>query len=396
MPVRLEERLRARPTGRRRRRRPRPATRPCARRPKPTRSGSPGCAPTATPFSTAASATVRCIASGSPPWKPQATLAVVMSGMSASSAPSVQLPKLSPQSQLMSSDGLMRPCAARARLVVARRVAGDLDAPRRRRRLAKRDRLHRADLAHHAEVGRDHGADLRVAAGGRVLDAHRDRLDAAGHLDAADRDHVVDDVGRPGAGVAHRGSPAAGASRAAGPTKRKPMRSETGESCHSALKNVLEPRLGEHVVLRAGDDAHRPRAARRARRAASGASCRRRASPPPAGRHVLQAVALAQRPALEAALRTRAHTWRATAEVPAARRCRRRWRGRRARPGRPCRTQRRRRRGRAIAVHDVDRLAVERRRRCRRRRARRASPREAERHPLGQHLQPRAARVARR
>ena len=43
----------------------------------------------------------------------------------------------------------------------------------------------------------DDGADLRVAARGRVLDAHRDRLDAAGHLDPAHRDDVVDDVRRP-------------------------------------------------------------------------------------------------------------------------------------------------------------------------------------------------------
>ena len=52
------------------------------RRPKPSRSGSPGCEPTATPCSTAAS-TVRCIVSGSPPWKPQARLAVVIRGSSA-------------------------------------------------------------------------------------------------------------------------------------------------------------------------------------------------------------------------------------------------------------------------------------------------------------------------
>ena len=50
----------------------------------------------------AASATVFRITIGSPPWKPQATLAVVISGMIASSAPIGQLPKLSPQSQLMS------------------------------------------------------------------------------------------------------------------------------------------------------------------------------------------------------------------------------------------------------------------------------------------------------
>ena len=81
-----------------------------ARRPKPSRSGSPGCEPTATPCSTAAS-TVRCIVSGSPPWKPQARFAVVIRGSSAASAPSFQLPNDSPISQLMSM--LMRLPGAR-------------------------------------------------------------------------------------------------------------------------------------------------------------------------------------------------------------------------------------------------------------------------------------------
>src|SRR3954463_15075526 len=71
------------------------------RRPKPSRSGRPGCAPTATPWRMAR-ATVRSIVTGSPPWHPQAMFAEVTSGMISSSLPSDQLPKLSPRSQLMS------------------------------------------------------------------------------------------------------------------------------------------------------------------------------------------------------------------------------------------------------------------------------------------------------
>src|SRR4051794_21158696 len=71
------------------------------RRPKPSRSGRPGCAPTATPWRMAR-ATVRSIVTGSPPWKPQAMFAEVTSGMISSSLPSDQLPKLSPRKQLMS------------------------------------------------------------------------------------------------------------------------------------------------------------------------------------------------------------------------------------------------------------------------------------------------------
>ena len=71
------------------------------RRPKPSRSGNPGCAPIATPWRSASS-TVRAIVSGSPAWNPQATFALVMSGITASSSPIDQLPKLSPMSELTS------------------------------------------------------------------------------------------------------------------------------------------------------------------------------------------------------------------------------------------------------------------------------------------------------
>src|SRR5580765_7739173 len=65
------------------------------------RSGSEGCAPRATPCASASSTVLR-ITCGSPPWKPHATLAELMSGMIASSAPSVQRPYDSPMSQLRS------------------------------------------------------------------------------------------------------------------------------------------------------------------------------------------------------------------------------------------------------------------------------------------------------
>ena len=52
-----------------------PASASSARRPKPTRSGRPGCAPTATSASSASRRLVR-IVPGSPAWKPQARLAL--------------------------------------------------------------------------------------------------------------------------------------------------------------------------------------------------------------------------------------------------------------------------------------------------------------------------------
>src|SRR4029077_20040828 len=65
------------------------------------RSGSEGCAPRATPWASASSTVLR-ITCGSPPWKPHATLAELMSGMIASPAPSVHRPYDSPMSQLRS------------------------------------------------------------------------------------------------------------------------------------------------------------------------------------------------------------------------------------------------------------------------------------------------------
>ena len=65
------------------------------------RSGSEGWAPSATRWASASSTVLR-MTCGSPPWKPQATLAELMNGMMASSAPSVQRPYDSPMSQLRS------------------------------------------------------------------------------------------------------------------------------------------------------------------------------------------------------------------------------------------------------------------------------------------------------
>jgi hypothetical protein len=53
-----------------------------------------------------------------------------------------------------------------------------------------------ADLREPAEVCADDRRDLRVAAQTRPVDAHGDRLDSAWNLNPADRDRVVDDVGR--------------------------------------------------------------------------------------------------------------------------------------------------------------------------------------------------------
>ena len=75
---------------------------PLSRRPKPTRSGNPGCAPTPRP-SAFARVTVRSIDCGSPPWNPQATFTEVAEAITASSSPTVNAPKLSPASQLIST-----------------------------------------------------------------------------------------------------------------------------------------------------------------------------------------------------------------------------------------------------------------------------------------------------
>src|SRR5919197_149387 len=72
------------------------------RRPNPSRSGNPTCAPICTSCPNAARTVARIVA-GSPAWKPQAMLAEVMKGISASSSPSFQRPKLSPMSTLTSS-----------------------------------------------------------------------------------------------------------------------------------------------------------------------------------------------------------------------------------------------------------------------------------------------------
>src|SRR5712671_811758 len=71
------------------------------RRPKPQTSKKLGCAPIPTPFSLAR-LTVSNITSGSPPWKPQATLAEDTIFSISASLPIVQAPKLSPMSQFRS------------------------------------------------------------------------------------------------------------------------------------------------------------------------------------------------------------------------------------------------------------------------------------------------------
>src|SRR5689334_16586614 len=71
------------------------------RRPKPCRSRYPGCAPTLTPRAFASS-TVRRMMSGSPAWKPQATLTELASSIMAASLPISHAPKPSPRSQLRS------------------------------------------------------------------------------------------------------------------------------------------------------------------------------------------------------------------------------------------------------------------------------------------------------
>src|SRR5688572_17107958 len=72
-----------------------------SRRPNPTRSGNPGCAPTATDLSFA-NATVCRITPGSPAWKPHAIFADEMLAISAASWPIGHGPNDSPRSELRS------------------------------------------------------------------------------------------------------------------------------------------------------------------------------------------------------------------------------------------------------------------------------------------------------
>src|SRR4051812_19878201 len=71
-----------------------------SRRPNPTGSGNPGCAPTVI-SAAPAFATISCMPTGSPAWKPQATLAVSISGNNPSSLPKEWIPNDSPMSELM-------------------------------------------------------------------------------------------------------------------------------------------------------------------------------------------------------------------------------------------------------------------------------------------------------
>src|SRR6185295_12015334 len=72
-----------------------------SRRPKPTRSGNPGCAPTATPLAFARRIVSRST-DGSPAWKPAATFAEVIDCIRLASWPIEYAPNDSPTSELIS------------------------------------------------------------------------------------------------------------------------------------------------------------------------------------------------------------------------------------------------------------------------------------------------------
>src|SRR5688500_5359434 len=60
--------------------------------------------------------------------------------------------------------------------------------------LGKADGLAGATLCEDAEVGTDHGCDLRITAGAAAIAHQHDRLAAAGNLDAAVHRAVRDDI----------------------------------------------------------------------------------------------------------------------------------------------------------------------------------------------------------
>ena len=165
--------------------------------------------------------------------------------------------------------------------------------------LAEGQGLAGLQLPHLAEIGGNDRGDLGVAAGGRVLDPHHDRLDAARHLDAADRDHVVDDVGRAGPGVT---------GEIARP--RVEFERRTDQPHSHAIRNRRQLPLGsqegfhalwgEHEVLRAEDHPNDARLFRRDRQIAGQSQL----GPVAHGRggQQLETIAFAQRPSLVAAL----------------------------------------------------------------------------------------------
>ena len=85
---------------------------------------------------------MRSIVTGSPPWKLQATFADVTSGMTSSSLPSDQLPKLSPRSQLMSK--VRSACRMRSRSVSRRGRARRRHRRRPHALVIDRERAHAA------------------------------------------------------------------------------------------------------------------------------------------------------------------------------------------------------------------------------------------------------------
>src|SRR5262245_14678264 len=140
------------------------------------RSGSEGCAPRATRWASASSTVLRMMW-GSPPWKPHATLAELMKGMMASSAPSDQRPYDSPMSQLRSitlvliplplfqsarlACGCSSPCHSNALAspAAAARPAIQMRSPRLRLQLA---------LLEHAAERLDEAVDVGVGHGQRA------------------------------------------------------------------------------------------------------------------------------------------------------------------------------------------------------------------------------------
>src|SRR6185437_15056306 len=181
--------------------------------------------------------------SGSPPWKPQATLTLVASSIISASWPISQGPKLSPRSQLRSM--VFISTASRSGLVIgschlvlasarlprigvdgADGSAGDIrilqrfdvefkvfdlaeplgqgaqqfgELLRLGLRLLHADRLETERrsgrrLRETADIGRNDGRDLGIAASGIAVGHQHDRRAVAGHLDAAIDGAVGDDV----------------------------------------------------------------------------------------------------------------------------------------------------------------------------------------------------------
>ena len=224
-----------------------------ARRPKPWRSGSDGCAPIATPWS---SREPHRLADGGRIAAVEAAGDVRRADVRHHLGVGAHLPGAVALAHVaVEVDGLSSRCRIPTRCRAAPRASRSL-ARRGAARAAMSEvaarEVHRAarrELREARHVGRGDLGDARIAAGGLVIGHQRDRRAVRRHLHAAE-------AGRPGQyliGLLLRTS--------AGPARRKPMRFDSGATLpHRVEERAL--RVGVEARRSAGPRARAPGSAR--------------------------------------------------------------------------------------------------------------------------------------